>query len=142
VIAALWATRRVSGAYGSTTAASAAVQVFFAPSIALEFGGGSYLAEPYQGLPRAGYFTAGVRLHARRRSVSAVAATQSAPLVPTRVGDSLVVRFHLGGAATVAIAGDWNAWKPAPLRALGTGRWEGVLALPPGLYHFNLVVDG
>jgi len=58
------------------------------------------------------------------------------------VGDSLVVRFRLGGAATVAIAGDWNAWKPVPLSSLGQGRWEGVLALPPGLYHFNLLVDG
>jgi hypothetical protein len=142
VVGALWVARRVSGVYGSTTAASATVQVFVTPFIALELGGGSSLAEPYQGLPRAGYFTAGVRMHPRRRSVSTVVATQSAPLVPARVGDSLVVRFQLGGAATVAIAGDWNAWKPAPLRALGTGRWEGVLALPLGLYHFNLVVDG
>jgi hypothetical protein len=141
VIAAFWAVGRVSSVYGSTAAASGTVQVFVAPSVALEFGGGSYLAEPYQGLPRAGYFTAGVRLHARRRATSSPA-TPPPPLIPARVGDSLVVRFHLGGAATVAIAGDWNAWKPVPLSPLGQGRWEGVLALPPGLYHFNLVVDG
>jgi hypothetical protein len=141
VIAAFWAVGRVSGVYGSTAAASGAVQVFVAPSIAFEFGGGSYLAEPYQGFPRAGYVTAGVRLHARRRSLSSAAA-RSLPLVPARVGDTLLVRFHLGGAAAVAIAGDWNAWTPAPLRRLAKGRWEGVLSLPPGLYHFNLLVDG
>jgi hypothetical protein len=141
VIAAFWAVGRVSGVYGSTAAASGIVQVFVSPSIALELGGGSYLSEPYQGLPRAGYFTAGVRLHVRRRATSS-SATQSPLLIPARVGDSLVVRFHLGGAATVAIAGDWNAWKPAPLRPLGRGRWEGVLALAPGLHHFNLLVDG
>jgi hypothetical protein len=141
VIATFWAVGRVSGVYGSKVAASGLVQAFVSPSIALEFGGGSYLPEPYQNLPQAGYVTAGVRLHARRRATTS-AAMQPPPLVPARVGDSLVVRFHLGGAATVAIAGDWNAWKPAPLCALGTGRWEGVLALPPGLYHFNLVVDG
>jgi hypothetical protein len=141
VVAAFWAVGRVSGVYGSTAAASGLVQVFVTPSIAIEFGGGNYLAEPYQGLPRAGYVTAGVRLHARRRSLSP-AATRSLPLIPARVGDTLVVRFHLGGAASVAIAGDWNAWKPAPLRRFPKGRWEGVLSLRPGLYHFNLLVDG
>jgi len=143
VMAAFWAVGRVSAAYTSAAAASGMVQVFVVPSIAVEIGGGSYLPEPYQGFPRAGYFTAGVRLHARRRpAASPIAAAPATPLVPARVGDSLVVRFRLAGASSVAIAGDWTAWKPAPLRSLGPGRWEGVLALPPGLYHFNLLVDG
>lgn len=141
VLAAFWAVGRVSGVYGSTAAASGALQVFIAPSIALELAGGSYLAEPYQGFPRAGYVTAGVRLHARRRSPPS-AATAVRPLIPGRVDGSFVVRFHLSGAATVAIAGDWNAWKPVPLRRLAKGRWEGMLILPPGLYHFNLLVNG
>jgi hypothetical protein len=46
------------------------------------------------------------------------------------------------GARSVAIAGDWNAWQPARLRALGDDVWEGALVLRRGLYHFNLQVDG
>jgi hypothetical protein len=46
------------------------------------------------------------------------------------------------GAASVAIAGDWNGWTPDLLRNLGADIWEGVLQLAPGTYHFNLVVDG
>ena len=46
------------------------------------------------------------------------------------------------GAQSVAIAGNWNAWTPSPLRGLGDDIWEATLQLAPGVYHFNLVVDG
>ena len=141
VTASLYGQARLSAAYGSTAAATAAVQAFVSRTISLEFSGGSYLRDPYQGFPRAGYLTFGVRFHTRRGA--APAATQAwQPLTPTARGDSLIVRFHLTGAKTVAIAGDWNAWKPKPLRSLGRDLWEGVVALRPGLYHFNLLVDG
>jgi len=65
-----------------------------------------------------------------------------APLVAQRRGDSVVVRFRMDAARSVAIAGDWNAWQPAPLRALGADVWEAALVLPAGTYHFNLLVDG
>jgi hypothetical protein len=45
-------------------------------------------------------------------------------------------------AHSVAIAGDWNAWQPLPLRGLGDDLWEQALALRRGVYHFNLLVDG
>jgi len=48
----------------------------------------------------------------------------------------------MSGARSVAIAGDWNAWRPAPLRALGDDVWESAMVLAPGTYHFNLLVDG
>jgi len=140
VTASLWGQARLSAAYGSTAAAAAAVQAFVSRFVSLEVGGGSYLRDPYQGLPRAGYLTLGVRFHARGRA--ARTAQRWLPLTPTARGDSLIVRFHLSGAKTVAIAGDWNAWKPKPLRSLGGDLWEGLLALRPGQYHFNLLVDG
>ena len=65
-----------------------------------------------------------------------------APLVPVARGDSLVVRFRMAGARSVAIAGEWNSWRQVALRPLGDDVWEAVLGLRRGLYHFNLLVDG
>ena len=62
--------------------------------------------------------------------------------MPTPRGDTLVVRFRMPGARSVAIAGDWNTWQPVPLRSLGDDVWEGALGLNRGVYHFNLLVDG
>src|SRR5438128_1565076 len=62
--------------------------------------------------------------------------------VPERRGDSVVVRFSFEGAKAVAIAGDWTAWQPVPLRPLAGDEWEGAFLLESGLYHFNVLVDG
>ncbi len=133
---------RLSSAYSSSVAGSAYLQVFVRPRVSLELGGGSSLSEPYQGLPRAGFITFGVRFHRSPRPPPQPAAPQWAPLVPEPRGDSLVVRFRMPDARSVAIAGDWNAWQPVQLRPLGDDVWEGALVLRRGLYHFNLQVDG
>jgi hypothetical protein len=141
VVASFSLAGRVSQTYGSKAAASGLLQFFATPALALEFSGGNYLPEPYQGFPQGGYVTAGVRLHARPHgSVRAVAGPLS--LLTAVHGDSVVVRFRMGDAATVSIAGDWNRWTPVPLRSLGSERWEAALALKPGTYHFALVVNG
>jgi hypothetical protein len=57
-------------------------------------------------------------------------------------GDSIVVRFRMAGARSVAVAGDWTSWEPVGLRALGGDIWEAAFKLAPGTYHFNLLVDG
>ncbi len=144
LVASLWASARVSAAYGSKGAASAALQYFVSPSVAIEAAAGSYLADPFQGLPRAGFVSAGVRVHAAPRLPAPASALplRLAPLVVQRRGDSVVVRFRMNAARSVGIAGDWNAWQPAPLRALGGDIWEAALVLAPGTYHFNLLVDG
>jgi hypothetical protein len=144
LVASFWASARLSDAYGSKGAASAALQYFVSPSVALEAAAGSYLADPFQGLPRAGFVSAGVRVHAAPRPLAPAPALppRLAPLVAQRRGDSVVVRFRMDSARSVAIAGDWNAWHPAPLRSLGGDVWEAALVLAPGTYHFNLLVDG
>src|SRR5205814_1212771 len=71
-----------------------------------------------------------------------VAVPRWAPLVPELRGDSLVVRFRMPDARSVAIAGEWNSWQPVRLRPVGDDVWEGALRLRRGLYHFNLQVDG
>jgi len=130
---------RLSAVYGSTGAGSAFLQLFPSSLVSLELGGGSYLREPYQGFPRGGFFSVGVRIGSMR--AARVAARHPGPVVPERRGDSLVVRFRFPGARAVAIAGDWDAWQAHPLRPVGGDLWEGVFVLTRGLYHFNLRVD-
>jgi hypothetical protein len=50
--------------------------------------------------------------------------------------------FQVAGATQVAIAGEWNQWRPAPLEPAGPGRWRAVLPLGQGAYRFSLVIDG
>ncbi|MEX2473249.1 MAG: glycogen-binding domain-containing protein, partial [Gemmatimonadota bacterium] len=38
--------------------------------------------------------------------------------------------------------GDWNDWTPEPLRQDAEGRWTLPAGLSPGIYRFNLRVDG
>ena len=139
-VVSLWTVARLSSTYASSAAGSVYLQWFVRPRVSLELGGGSSLSEPYQGLPRAGFVTLGVRFHKSPRPPAA-AVPRWAPLMPEPRGDSLVVRFRMPDARTVAIAGDWNAWEPVRLRALGDDVWEGTLVLRRGLYHFNLQVD-
>jgi len=149
VVASLWVSGRVSHAYTSSAAASVSLQYFVTPGIALEGSGGNYLRDPFQGLPSAGFFTAGVRFFRPRRAAATTDSSSNPsrpalqPLVANhRGGDTVVVRFRMREAKSVAIAGNWNAWTPAALQGLGGDIWEATLRLPPGTYYFNLVVDG
>lgn len=142
VVASLWGLARLSQSYGSRAALSGALQFYLTPHLALELGGGSYLPDPYQGLPRARYVAAGLRLHSGRRALRAPPAPRWPPLVPAWRGDSVLLQFRMPGATSVALAGDWNEWRPHPLRSTGGEGWEGTLSLTPGVYHFVLLVDG
>ena len=147
LVGSAWVAARVSDVYGSKTTFGASVQYFVTPTLSVEGAAGSYLADPFQGLPRAGYVSAGVRLHTASRRLLPALPTESppprlTPLVAARRGDSVVVRFRMEGARAVAIAGDWNSWQPVPLRGLGGDIWEAAFLLAPGTYHFNLLVDG
>ena len=151
-VGSLWLSGRLSKTYGSTGAASATLQYYLTPSVALEVSGGNYLRDPFQGLPRAGFIAGGVRVFASRRAIASHSAPSASPpgaprpalqpLVAQHRGDTVVVRFHMPGAHQLGIAGNWNGWTPAPLRAMGDDIWEAGLLLAPGTYYFNLVVDG
>jgi 1,4-alpha-glucan branching enzyme len=47
-------------------------------------------------------------------------------------------------AASVAIAGSFNDWRPnsTPMLRVSSGTWLKDLALRPGTYEYRLVVDG
>jgi hypothetical protein len=143
LVGSLWLSARLSSVYISTAAASASLLYFIRPRIALELSGGNYLRDPFQGLPRAGFIGGAVRLFATSRALSPVPKPPNPnPLLAERRGDSVFVRFHMPHARSVAIAGNWNAWTPLNIRAVGADIWEAALALAPGTYYFNLVVDG
>jgi len=143
--ASLWASARVSSVYQSSGAASAAVQYFIKPAIAIEASGGNYLADPFQGLPRASFVSGGVRIYTGRHPTATRGLSQATPAVQPLIaqhrGDTVVVRFRMPGATAVAIAGSWNEWTPVALRGLGSDIWEAALLLRPGTFYFNLVVD-
>lgn len=52
--------------------------------------------------------------------------------------------FRSSSAATVSLAGDWNDWKPVPMRSMACdGNWSWALSvdLPAGEVHFKFVVN-
>lgn len=140
----LWGGARISPAFGSKGAASVSLQLFPLSRVAVELSGGSYLPEPYEGFPRGGFVAAGLRVFttARHHAVTRPAQAVWPPLVPGRRGDSVVVRFRMDGARSVAIAGSWDDWRTHALRPLGRDLWEGTLRLRSGTYRFTLLVDG
>jgi len=141
VALSLSADARLSSVYGSTGAGSAFLQLFPGRLVSLELGGGSYLREPYQGFPRGGFVSFGLRFGSTR-PLRAAAAKRLRPLLPEVRGDSQVVRFRFPGVQSVAMAGDWDGWQTHPLRPVAGDLWEGAFALARGLHHFNVLVDG
>jgi hypothetical protein len=72
----------------------------------------------------------------------AVGATHETPSAETPT----LVRFVLAapGARTVALAGDFNGWRPdvTPLRRGGDGHWIVEVPLSRGNWSYSFVVDG
>lgn len=105
--------------------------------------------EDLSGFTSGRYLSLGVWLGRGPRATTATPTAskwrRSAPttVVVERVGSaSARATFEVPGATQVAIAGEWNAWTPAPLEPVGDGRWRAVLPLGQGAYRFSLVVDG
>ncbi len=58
---------------------------------------------------------------------------------------SIHIIFYSPEAASVALVGDFNDWGRRTVtvaHAQDRGMWEFSLELPPGVYHYNLLVDG
>ena len=64
---------------------------------------------------------------------------------PKQTGTQNVqIEFHDGQAREVFIAGSFNDWHPktTPMLHMSHDRWVKLLALPPGRYEYQFVVDG
>lgn len=111
------------------------------PHVGLVVSGGRYAPDLLQGLPGGDFYSVGIRIAPRRRRPLAPSAPL--PLMFTReearAGE---LGFEVSGARTVEVAGDFNAWQPTPLRRARDGRWLLPDDLEPGVYRFNLRIDG
>lgn len=119
----------------------ASAAYWISSNAAIVVAGGRYSADVLQGLPGGDFLSIGVRLTPRRtRPIPAMTAV---PIVYTveRVR-SEGVTLDVPGAERVEIAGDWNGWTLEPMERTRSGSWRVPVALAPGVYRFNLRVDG
>jgi len=45
-------------------------------------------------------------------------------------------------SGSVAVAGDFNGWKPVALKKGKNGNWSGKVKLAPGIHQYKFVFDG
>jgi hypothetical protein len=68
-----------------------------------------------------------------------LAARPPAPVAARPVAGAVTVRLPVRESRRApSLAGDFNGWKPAPMRRAGEF-WEARLALSPGVYHYSFV---
>lgn len=113
--------------------------VWLRRDLALVLSAGSYAPDLLQGLPGGDFLSVGIRFTPQRRRTLVPEAPL--PLVFSRDGGDAVA-FRVPDAGTVAVAGDWTGWEPVPLSRDANGRWRLPADLEPGVYRFNLLVDG
>ena len=79
------------------------------------------------------------------------AATKKAPAAksatPKTAPKSKVTQEHefkaySPASGSVAVAGDFNGWKPVPLKKGKNGNWSGKVKLVSGIHQYKLVFDG
>jgi len=71
-------------------------------------------------------------------------APQVAPAKVAASQPTISIEFIKPGAKQVAVAGDFNDWKPerSPLIQIDNGKWVGDLNVKPGRHEYLFVVDG
>ncbi|HEY6224413.1 MAG TPA: glycogen-binding domain-containing protein [Gemmatimonadales bacterium] len=136
------ATGRISSSYVSRSAALVSIEYRFSPSWSINVVGGNVLPDPYQGFPAAGVVFAGVRLHLPLHRALERPVVRSSGFTVRRSADGVTLELERRGAQSVSIAGDWNSWLATPLNTTRPDHWVVHLALPPGVYHFTLLIDG
>ena len=123
--------------------------IALAPTVSLELSAGTYPRD-VSGFIAGSFVSLGVWLGLSR---GAAAVTPSEVIRRLASGPSdltiespepghQVVTFRVPGAHSVAIAGEWNDWRPVALHPVSGGRWRAELALAQGAHRFSLVVNG
>jgi hypothetical protein len=85
------------------------------------------------------FATLGLRVGLVRQAESAASRTLS---IQRLTRGQTRVTLVVDDARSVAIAGDWNDWSPAPMARMEGGRWTAVIRVPPGVHRFALLLDG
>lgn len=122
--------------------AGATAAVWLLPNAALVLSGGRYGPDVLQGLPGGSFVGIGFRLTSRRIRPLPDMATRAPLFFSSERAATGSIGFRVEGARSVEVAGDWNDWTPEPLQRDGDGRWTLPAGLEPGIYRFNLRVDG
>ena len=121
--------------------AGASASIWVSDHVALVLTGGRYSADLLQGLPGGSFLSIGLKLTPRR--VRPIPISAPAPIVYSREDARAgSIGFRVEGAEAVEVAGDWNGWVPEPLSRDASGRWVMPSTVGPGVYRFNLRVDG
>jgi hypothetical protein len=124
------------------TWAGATASVWLSENAAIVMSGGRYGPDVLQGLPGGDYVSIGFRL-TRQRVRPMLESPAGSPLLFSESNAAQgSIGFHLADAETVEVAGDWNDWTPEPMARDPAGRWILPAGLAPGIYRFNLRVDG
>ncbi len=150
--------RRVTGAGGSGWDAYADLTATarLTPWLELVIAGGRYPSDPVRGTIPGRFFITGLRLAPAARSPAAARTRFAAPTPPEAAAPwlanaGLEVEGSDEGATLVVIApdaqrvevmGDFTDWKPAALTPAGDGRFRFASPLSPGMYRFNVRLDG
>jgi hypothetical protein len=96
--------------------------------------------------PSARYASVGVRLSPsaffRPPLPAGVRPAASGFALESLTGGAYRVTLTVPHARTVELSGDFNGWSAVPLREKSAGRWEAVVALPPGTHRLSVRVDG
>lgn len=63
------------------------------------------------------------------------------------IHEAVMVQFSVTApeARSVFVAGDFNNWDPAEIKLhsrAGSGRWQALVPMTPGLYQYMFVIDG
>lgn len=138
-----------AGDLGSPPWYQGRLSVALAPSASLEVSAGTYPRD-VSGFIGGSFVSIGVWLPLGHQSRSVtpsevirrLASGPSNLIIESPEPGHQRVTFHVPGARSVAIAGEWNDWTPVALERLEGGRWRANLALSQGAHRFSLVVDG
>ncbi len=133
---------RISTTYVSRAAGLVSLELRLTPAWSFNVVGGNVLPDPYQGFPATGVLLAGVRVQLPISRSATRYVARGNGFVVTRSADGVTLEYERRSARSISIAGDWNSWLPTPLNSTRPDRWRVNLPLPPGVYHFTLLVDG
>jgi len=80
-----------------------------------------------------------------KTAVKKAPAAKSAPSKTTSKSKATVeheFKAYSPASGSVAVAGDFNGWKPVALKKGKNGSWSGKVKLSSGIHQYKLVFDG
>jgi 1,4-alpha-glucan branching enzyme len=85
-----------------------------------------------------------VKAPAKTATKKAPAAKSAAPKAASKskAAQEFEFKAYSPASGSVAVAGDFNGWKPIALKKGKNGNWSGKIKLASGIHQYKLVFDG